>query len=425
MLEVLTVGSFCASLFYCLFTGTSILYALIFAFFLFCGYALYRGFSLQEIGRACRQSIAKISNIIIVMLLIGALTASWRASGTIAYLVSYASEIISPSLSSLIGTSFGAAATMGVVTMSLCVGMGVSPFWAGGAALAGAYVGDRCSPVSTSAQLVCAVTGTELYKNIKNMLRTGFIPFLLACLIYFFVGNGQGAQAADIDLTKLFSQEYILSAWTLIPAIILLTMVMLKADIKLTMIASIASAFVTALFLRDLGSIELCKILFSGYQASSPEVGRLMNGGGVISMIQVCCIISISCTFAGIFELTGMLRRLENGIAYLGAKAGVFLTITLTALATAALSCNQMLAVILTEQLCNKIQPDKIKMAASLENTAIVIAPLIPWSIAGAVPVATIGAPESCVVAAVYLWMLPIWGILVEKVLRKTYPTIS
>lgn len=80
-----------------------------------------------------------------------------------------------------------------------------------------------------------------------------------------------------------------------------------------------------------------------------------------------------------------------------------------------------MLAVILTEQLCNKIQPDKIKMAASLENTAIVIAPLIPWSIAGAVPVATIGAPESCVVAAVYLWMLPIWGILVEKVLRKTY----
>jgi NhaC family Na+:H+ antiporter len=63
--------------------------------------------------------------------------------------------------------------------------------------------------------------------------------------------------------------------------------------------------------------------------------------------------------------------------------------------------------------------------AASLENTAIVIAPLIPWSIAGAVPVATIGAPESCVVAAVYLWMLPLWGILIEKVLRKTYPTVS
>jgi len=50
---------------------------------------------------------------------------------------------------------------------------------------------------------------------------------------------------------------------------------------------------------------------------------------------------------------------------------------------------------------------------------------LIPWSIAGAVPVATIGAPQSCVIAAVFLWMLPVWGILVEKVLRKTYPTFS
>ena len=156
------------------------------------------------------------------MLLIGALTASWRASGTIAYLVSYASEIISPSwsllgtfilnaaLSSLIGTSFGTAATMGVVTMSLCVAMGVSPFWAGGAALAGAYVGDRCSPVSTSAQLVCAVTGTELYKNIKNMLRTGLIPFLLACLIYFFVGNERICQVTPIliRISKIFTQRY-------------------------------------------------------------------------------------------------------------------------------------------------------------------------------------------------------------------------
>ena len=151
-------------------------------------------------------------------------------------------------------------------------------------------------------------------------------------------------------------------------------MVMLKADIKLTMIASIASAFVTALFLRDLGSIELCKILFSGYQASSPEVGRLMNGGGVISMIQVCCIISISCTFAGIFELTGMLRRLENGIAYLGAKAGVFPHNYADRLGDGWLILQPDACSILTEQLCNRSSPIRSKCRLS-ENTAIVIAP--------------------------------------------------
>lgn len=433
-MEIATLGTFIASLLACLLTGVSIVYALVFAFFLFVGYALYRGFGIKDISRACLKSISKVSNILIVMLLIGALTASWRAGGTIAYLVSYAADFISPSwsllgtfllnaaLSTLIGTSFGTAATMGVVTMSLCVAMGVSPFWAGGAVLAGAYVGDRCSPVSTSAQLVCAVTQTDLYKNIRLMLRTGLVPFLMACAVYFLVGETQQAQEAFMDLRGLFNKEYDLSVWTLLPAGILLALVLIKTDIKITMTVCIAAAAVLAIFLQGMTPFDTAKVLINGYEASDAEVGKLMNGGGVLSMVQVCCIISVSCTFAGIFELTGMLRKLEEVIHDFGNRAGVFLTITLTSLSTAALSCNQMLAVILTEQLCNKIQPDKEKMAISLENTAIVIAPLIPWSIAGAVPVATIGAPESCVGAAVFLILLPVWGILVEKVLRKTYP---
>lgn len=437
MLEILTLGAFVTALLVCLICGKSILYALIFAFALFWGYSLYKGFSAKEVGAACRRSVAKISNIVIVMLLIGALTASWRASGTIAYLVSYASELISPSwclvgtfllnaaLSVLIGTSFGTAATMGVVTMSLCVAMGVSPFWAGGAVLAGAYVGDRCSPVSTSAQLVAAVTQTELYKNLKYMLLTGFMPFLLACGGYFLVGELQQASETALDLKALFQKEYILSAWTLLPALILLALVALKADIKITISASVAVAVGTACFFQPFETTRVMKSLFFGFQSLNPEVGKLMNGGGILSMVQVCFIILISCTFAGIFELTGMLRQLENGIEGLSSRTGVFFTITVTALTTAMLACNQMLAVILTAQLCGGIQPDKQKMAISLEDTAIVIAPLVPWSIAGAVPIATIGAPQSSILAALYLILLPVWGIVVEKVTRKTYPMLK
>lgn len=79
-----------------------------------------------------------------------------------------------------------------------------------------------------------------------------------------------------------------------------------------------------------------------------------------------------------------------------------------------------MLAVILTEQLCKKIEPDRQKMAISLEDTAIVIPPLLPWSIAGAVPVATIGAPQTCVVTALFLFLLPIFGII-----RHSFSRIS
>lgn len=62
--------------------------------------------------------------------------------------------------------------------------------------------------------------------------------------------------------------------------------------------------------------------------------------------------------------------------------------------------------------------PDRQKMAIDLENTVIVIAPLIPWSIAGAVPIASVGAPAACVLAAFYLWFLPLWQWILAFVER-------
>jgi NhaC family Na+:H+ antiporter len=54
-------------------------------------------------------------------------------------------------------------------------------------------------------------------------------------------------------------------------------------------------------------------------------------------------------------------------------------------------------------------------MANSLENTAVVIAPLIPWSIAGAVPLAAISAPTSCILAACYLYILPVYNFFISR----------
>ena len=89
----------------------------------------------------------------------------------------------------------------------------------------------------------------------------------------------------------------------------------------------------------------------------------------------------------------------------------------MTAIATALISCNQVLTVILTKQLCNNIEPDKQKMAVSLENSSILIPALIPWSIAGAVPIATIGAPVSSVAGAFFIYLVPIYWLLRERTL--------
>ena len=54
------------------------------------------------------------------------------------------------------------------------------------------------------------------------------------------------------------------------------------------------------------------------------------------------------------------------------------------------------------------MEPDRRRLALDLENTVIVVAPLIPWSIAGAVPLAAIGAPERSLLFSFYLYLIPL-----------------
>lgn len=53
-------------------------------------------------------------------------------------------------------------------------------------------------------------------------------------------------------------------------------------------------------------------------------------------------------------------------------------------------------------------------MAINLENSVVMIAGLIPWSIAGAVPLASIGAPLSSLFFGFYLYLIPLWRLILE-----------
>lgn len=430
MLEGLVLTLFAAAVLGCALTGQSVIWALVFGFLLFSGYGLYRGHSLRTLTPMAMKGVKTIFGIAIVLALIGMLTGSWRASGTIARLVSDAAGFITPewallaafllngALSTLTGTAFGTVATMGVITMTMTDAMGISPILSGGAILAGIFVGDRCSPVSTSAALVAVVTQTNLYTNLKLMLKSGAVPFAAASLVYAALGFLMPGQATDNDVTAIFRDAFTLNLTTFIPAVVLLAFIFMKQSIRLTMTASTLAAVAVCWFVQEMPLQTIGETLIFGFRPDDPNVARMLGGGGLISMLPVCVIILISSTYAGLLEGTGLIRRLKGLIPKLAAKVTPFGAITLTAVVSAAVACNQVLAVMLTNQLCSDIEPDRQKMAIHLENTAIVIAPLIPWSIAGVVPIASVGAPTVCILAAFYLWFLPLWHWLLALVER-------
>ncbi len=422
---------FVAILLVCVSAGISVLYALLMGYVLFAAYSLSRGFSARELLQMSVEGIRTARNVIITFILIGILTALWRQGGTIPAIVAYASTLIHPSiflvmtfllnclLSFLTGTAFGTAATMGSICMTMGLALGVDPVIMGGAILSGVFWGDRCSPVSTSALLVSEVTGTNLYTNIRLMVKGAMVPSLCAVAIYAVLGwflQGEASSGAAIpDVRGLFSAEFKLGFVAVVPAIVILVFALARVSVRWTMVASIIAAAVVAVVYQGISFYDMLICAIWGYGSGNVEIAAMLNGGGVVSMLKVAGIVCISASYSGIFQKTGLLESVKGIIGKFAARCTTFGTVALVSVISGAISCNQTLAIMLAEQLCSHIVPDRQKFAIFLENSVVLIAPMIPWSIASGVPLTSVGAPAASICFAFYLFLVPLWQFFTQR----------
>ncbi len=426
-MEYLTISLFCLALFACLLFDVSILWALLAGLFIFFAYSLHKGYSFLETVQFSLSGVKTVKNILITFFLIGMLTALWRDAGTLPVIVCFAAQFIHPGIfllmtfllncliSFLTGTAFGTAATMGVICSTMGAALDISPLFIGGAVLSGVYFGDRCSPVSTSALLTATLTRTDIFENIKEMLHTAAIPFLLSCILYTAMGLLSHKGETAPDLTAIFSLDFTLSPWAVLPALVLLALSLCKVNVKAAMTASIATALPISILLQHTPIETIPALLLTGYTAPHSEVAIMLNGGGITSILKVAAIVCLSSAFSGIFQNTGLLENVKHAIQKIAKKTNTFLAILLTSIMTSMIACNQTLAIILTDQLANEIETDKKRFAIALENSVVVVAPLIPWSIAGGVPLATIEAPTASILFACFLYLLPLWECVRRK----------
>ena len=428
--SVIAILLFSVSLILCLLLNFSVVYALIVGYIIFITYGLIKGYDLKVLVKKSFEGVLTVKNILLVFVLIGMITALWRASGTIAFIVYMGSKLISPSililltfllcsiLSFLIGTSLGTAATMGVISVSIGKAMGINPYYLGGAVLSGIYFGDRCSPMSTSALLITELTKTNLYTNIKLMLKTSIIPFIATCLFYLFLGLKSSTSPVSIDATNIFKENYNLNIVVIVPAILIIILSLFKVNVKKTMLLSIFISFIIAMFFQKESVTSLINYCVYGFHHSNEKLNSMMKGGGILSMLNVGLIVAISSSYSGIFKETKMLVLMKKYLKEFSKKTSNYLTIFLSSIISGAIACNQSLGIILSYQLCEELE-DKQNMAIILENTVVLLAALIPWNIAMAVPLKTVDIGLMSGLFAFYLYFLPLWnlflGIIKEK----------
>ena len=417
--SIIAILLFSLSLITCLLLKFSVVYALVIGYIIFIIYGLIKRHNLIVLIKKSFEGVLTVKNILLVFILIGMITALWRASGTIAFIVYMGSKLISPSililltfllcsiLSVLIGTSLGTAATMGV-----------NPYYVGGAVLSGIYFGDRCSPMSTSALLIAELTKTNLYTNIKLMIKTSIIPFVVTCLFYLFLGFKSTVSNINVDVTEIFKQNYNLNIIVIIPAILIIILSILKIDVKKTMLVSIVISFIIAMFIQRDSIVALIKYCIFGYHHTNEKLNLMMKGGGILSMVSVSLIVGISSSYSGIFKETKMLVSLKKYLKEFSKRTSNYFVIFISAIVSGAIACNQSLGTILTNELCGELV-EKQEMAIILENTVILLVGLIPWNIAMGVPLKTIGVGFLSGIYAFYLYSLPLWnlflGVMEEK----------
>ena len=95
-MEWLVIGLFCTALILCILMNWSVLYAMVFGLALFLAYGRHRGFHWKALLRMTLWGVRPVWKILLIFLLIGILTALWRAAGTIPLLVCYAVRLIRP-----------------------------------------------------------------------------------------------------------------------------------------------------------------------------------------------------------------------------------------------------------------------------------------------------------------------------------------
>lgn len=408
--------------------------ALIIGYFVFLMIGVRMGNKPTDVIRMSFDGFKTAGTLMLILLLIGMLTGSWRSAGSIVTFVYYGIQLIRPHLflivaflltclmSYALGTSFGVAGTAGVIFMTLARSGNVDPIIAAGVLLSGIYFGDRTSPASSTAFTVASVTGSDLYENVKGMLRSGLIAWLICLTVYSFLSWQNPLTEVDPAAIAAFESTFDISMWTLLPAAVILIFPLIHVPILITLITSIAAASAISLLLQGTSVSDLLYTLFLGYHSPNPALSSIIDGGGVISMLSTVIIVAIACSYTGIMNGTGMIDRLRSIVSRLEGKIGLFPCVMIISFMSACIFCNQVVGIIMSNELMKNSYEAKGKkpfdIAMDIENASITIPALVPWCILITVPLSIFDVTHAAVPYAIYIYAIPLVH-LITKILRK------
>lgn len=385
------------------------------------------GLNWEALQEGIVEAIRLALPAMLILLLVGALIGSWILSGTVPYLISLGTSLISPAwfypatclvcaiVALSIGSSWTTAGTIGVALIGVAQVMDMSLAATAGAIISGAYFGDRLSPLSDTTNLAAAVSQVDLFEHIRNMLWNTLPALALALAAFALLGSpAETAEAASNGaLEAAIATDFQLSPWLLLPLLALFTMSAARLPAVPVLSTGILLGAVLAAMFQPTSARALAPegvdgmtavlsgiwvALFDGYQTHSgdPAAAALLDRGGMSSMLNTIWLILCAMTFGGVMERTGLLLRLVDGLLKLATGATSLILSTLaTAMSSNILTADQYMAIVVPGRLFEAAyrarRLSRLNLSRALEDGGTLTSVMVPWNTCGAFMAGTLG----------------------------------
>ncbi len=371
---------------------------------------------LEKIGK----NLYSVTGAILILLFVGALTGTWLISGIIPAMIYYGLLIIHPSIflpacvilcalvSLATGSSWSTSATIGVALIGIGKALGLPPGIVAGAAISGAYFGDKLSPLSDTTNLAPAVSGAKLFEHIRYMTYTTVPSILITIFILLFIGFTQDVKGNTETLSLLSSIEekfYISPLIFIVPAIVIF-MIVKKAPPLIALFAGTLLGGLFSLIFQSKVILELSGLshltFYSAYQTivnaitietqintSNELLNDLFYSGGMKGMMNTIWLIICAMVFGGAMDAIGALRTISERLLIWAKSTFKLFASTLASCLTVNLTASdQYLSIVIPGKMFakaykkRKLAPENL--SRTLEDSGTVTSVLIPWNTCGA-----------------------------------------
>ena len=405
--------------------------------------------SYKDVVNSISNSIKSVTPALIILLWVGALAGTWMISGIIPSMVYYGLKILDPNIflpaciiicsiiSVATGSSWTTSATVGIALVGIGKALEIPAGMVGGAVIAGAYFGDKLSPLSDTTNLAAAVSKVDLFKHIKYLTYTTIPSISITLIVFIILGINQSSSGVTDNsfLINTIENTFNISLILFIVPIIVLIMIVKKTPpIKALTVGTLLGALFAILFqpqiineLSDSSNnsiIASYKVLIDTITSDvsiiteSEILNELFSTGGMIGMLNTIFLVMATMIFGGSMDAIGAIKSISKALLNLADNIfKLFASTVASCLALNLTASDQYLSIVVSGKMFEKAFEDKglapENLSRTLEDSATVTSALIPWNSCGAYHSSVLGVSVGeYFIYAIFNWISPFMTLI-------------